>query len=500
MKKILLIGYGGKTGYYYLRLLLADGFFVYAYDDNLEIKLDADLQDNTQLEILKQINVEEILGIVNMVTLTPGVPLSKEIFIEVKKRRNISFFSELEYCYSFLKQYHWVGVTGTDGKSTTTDLITHLFNSFNMKALACGNIGLPFSQILYEQRLNVGVSPTFNFEYIIAELSSYQLEKSRVFHADVAIYLNVAPDHLNRYSSFEEYASVKWNIARNLGKKDLILASENLMYSENSIWHNSKNPFFKINPEVNKIDIKDNLSSRHFQWELNNESSIYTLYFYNEKKEKIVSQKDLQLKGRHNLTNILFAVETLYFFSKKDSVYFAKGKVNTIFLTKLKEALMLYKGLPHRFEFIHPPNTLTTSVQEKNSNIYINDSKATTTQAVIKALENVSSPVFIFMGGQGKGEDYSVLIDALQKVDAMLFLFGVDKKDLQETFQNTKVVIISSQETLEQVFQEAKVYQKKNNLKNVTYLLAPAMTSWDQYKSFEARGEHFRKLVSLISD
>ena len=441
LQKVLLVGAGGKTGIWYAKLMLSHGIEVYAFDEK-EVQYPEELTSNQQFYRLSEV---ESLEPYDAITLTPGVPLSKEIFVNAQSQGKV-VFSELEYCSQFLNS-KVIAITGTDGKSTTTYLLEQLLITNGKQALACGNFGIPISQVLVE-----GLSSAYTI--LVIELSSYQLELSRNFKPDVSLYLNVAPDHLNRYDSFEHYAKTKWNITQNQVESNLCLYVKGLeQFHENGL----KQTSFK----KSSID-SENLESVNYRIE---GSKLV------EKDSDIeIDLAKTELHGRHNHANLLFALEAIKHFE-------------CIKLKKVEQCLKSFTGLRHRFEVIENGD---------DQNLYINDSKASTTQALLSALKNVKAPLVLFLGGQGKGEDYSVLLKGLEKSHAKIYFFGAIRDSMMKALIQIESQFAGAFETLDDAFKTAKKDQEGITS---TYLLSPAATSWDQYSSFEERGEHFRRLV-----
>ncbi|MES0488828.1 MAG: UDP-N-acetylmuramoyl-L-alanine--D-glutamate ligase [Leptospirales bacterium] len=469
VKKVLLVGAGGLTGQWYSRLLLKKGIQVYVYDRNPLVQYtENDLASaetsgfyivtNEEFENLK------ILDKVDSVTLSPGVPLDQPIFLEAQERE-LFVFSELEYCFTFLKDKKWITVTGTDGKSTTVALLEHCAKQLDKKGIACGNFGLSFSQIAYEPEQYGQV------EFLFAELSSYQLELARNLQSEVSAYLNLSEDHLDRYESLSHYGLVKWNGLRSLKKNGTGIVNTDLLSGNTSIWREKHPCKYLISCEKFLSVDCNNLVSKNFAWVQN------TLYRHPNVTDVFADMRHMKIQGRHNCANVLFATEILF------------ALFDDVEVEKFRKAIESFPGLEHRFE----------KVDSGDSNIYINDSKATTTQATMTALKNVNGPLFVFLGGKSKGEDYSVLIKPLLNKNAIVFLFGKNQKEIQKVFKNSSVEMKSMSETLEDAFHKAQLFQTQEKKRSVTYLLAPASTSWDQYASFEKRGEDFKRLVKEIS-
>lgn len=476
LKKILFLGAGGVTGFAFITLLKQDGKTVYGYDNKIQSILEQPQNSQPQQMVTsEQLNDFSILDKVDAVTLSPGVPLSLPVFAQALKM-NIPVFTELEYVLPRLPEMQLIAVTGTDGKSTTTRLVEHILNKAGRHAVAAGNIGLAISRLLtdFEQAPQIAV----------LELSSYQLELARNLKPDVAVYLNLAADHLNRYSSLEEYGRAKFHIAGNQDNDDLLIIEKQLMIDDQGLFQ-GQHPAAQLKSSIATID---NLNSKNFKFL--KAGDIYQLQYRLDDGSavKLTGSNRFHIQGAHNFKNILFALEACHVFLKNDTL---EKELMSVYAG----ALETFRGLPHRFEVLKTPAKLTGH-ELLGNNRFINDSKATTTQAVLSALENVSAPLFIFMGGQGKNEDYSVLVESLSKKNSYIFLYGAERFAMQQAFETAGLKVIFINETLDQVYKYALNFQKKQELTAVTFLLAPAVTSWDQYTSFEARGDHFKQLVN----
>lgn len=469
-KNILLVGAGGKTGLWYCRLLLQDGHHVFAYDQNDKVTYPEDIINHPRFIRVVDLSWDQfgILKKIDALTLSPGVPLSQEIFKEAEKK-GINIFSELEYCFDRLSNKVWICVTGTDGKSTTVAMIRHALKELGQEAESCGNYGLPFSQILFESEKFTKT------RYLVAELSSYQLELSRNLRPDVSLYLNLAPDHLNRYDGMEHYGLVKWNIALNIKPKGLLLVAKNLMPGQSQWWQVS-HPISVVKNKIRIIPVDiENLCSLHYQA---TETGLLDL----AGKSQVLSFNELLFAGEHNYINLIFCLETMKFLKYEQD--------------EVLEAMKSFRGLAHRFEKIQvEPKKAGKDIELFKENVYINDSKATTTQAVETAVKNVKAPFYLFMGGRSKGESYLEIMKKVIHKGATLFLFGENRSELEKAVKDNKGKVCAIGPTLKEVFLKALEHQKNEQEKKVTYLLSPASTSWDQYSSFEERGEDFRKMV-----
>ncbi|RME90152.1 MAG: UDP-N-acetylmuramoyl-L-alanine--D-glutamate ligase [Candidatus Hydrogenedentota bacterium] len=508
--KILLLGAGGITGRYYVQLLLSNGYEVFAYDEKFHPERISSDQKTWQEQIQKKYNnIHFIFDLKNKpevdgVTLSPGFPLSNEI-IQHYQKNNCPVFSELEYTLAQLPN-PLVAITGTDGKSTVTALTAHLINHANvgLKAIACGNYGIPLSQLLVERIDRDTV--------LVCEMSSYMLEKSRNLRPKIAVFLNASADHLNRYSSFQEYVETKRNVLGQSPKNTILITQETL-------WEDWPN-----RPSVEKLILvqkKDNtIHSDSFS--IAYEENQRCLFFQDK---KMVSIKDLPLQGSHNEENILFALEASSHLigSLGGNIHVpprqnAKSRQSRFLLssrTKLKiwcgmavhpctarvggvsanpmgmfspvfvQALKSFSPLPHRYEVFVQGEDFTA----------INDSKATTTQAVLAALKSTPLPVVLFLGGRSKGEDYSLLkekLTDLTKHGSVILAFGESAGEFQKALGS---LIHKTFPTFLEALQYAANHFFGNN-RSYTWLLSPAATAWDEFSNFAERGDFFKKFVT----
>lgn len=461
-ERVLLIGAAGKTGTAYARLLQAHGKHVLWYDKNPQAQ-----PENLDRALLTHVPhdglfFEKLRNRFDTLTLTPGVPLKHPFIVEARAAK-VPVISEVAYCAPYLRGHSIIGITGTDGKSTTTTIIAQILRALGKKAQECGNFGIPLSEIVLnkEQYANVILS---------CELSSYQLEEPGNLALDAALFLNLAPDHLDRYANIEEYGLAKWNIARLLKPEKPLIVAQSLLPQETPYWKNN-HPLSKTQIPLISVDTAA-LRSKNFRIEND------TLFC--EKNSHSYSLKQCALLGAHNLANLLFALEAV------NAVWPDFVSYDTA------AALGAIKPLPHRFERIDQPALPHIS--------FINDSKATTTQAALTALKNAKDPVFMFLGGRAKGERYHALGQALKERKSRALIYGECREDMAHDFRAVEFHDFTLHENLFKAFHAAKRMVAQQQLSSATLLLSPAVTSWDQFKSFEERGEYFRQLVASLQN
>lgn len=377
---------------------------------------------------------------------SPGIPYNK--FVNTVKDKKIKIIDEIEYAYNYVVEKNLavkiIAVTGTNGKSTTTAKIADMLNFVGYKAAYAGNIGVSFAQTILERP---------DLDFIVLELSSFQLENIENFKPYISMIINMGPDHIERYKSFDEYYDTKLNIQK---KQD-------------------KNTFFIKNEDDIEIDKRKNqIKTNIITLSKFKKADIFVkdekIYF---KDEYITDKKDLSLKGMHNLENVLFMVAT--------------AKIIGLDNAKIKEFLFVATPLEHRTELFHTYGNIK----------FINDSKATNVDSTRFALETNKNCILI-CGGYDKGVDLKPLAQLIKENSKEVYLIGVIaekiKKLLDEiNYDKSKIFMLDNLE-------KTLIFMKEKFDKNADeiVLLSPATSSYDQFNSFEHRGKVFKELVLKI--
>lgn len=409
--------------------------------EELKLSIEALKDKNAKLYFGKQdIN---ILEDITLIIISPGVPQSIDIVKEAK-RRNIKVIGEIEFAYNLIPDRNYISVTGTDGKTTTVNLIYSIISSYK-KARLLGNVGNTFSK---------EVESIEKDEDIVLELSSFQLETVYNFHSHISVILNIAEDHLDRYDDIEDYFNAKKNITKNQNGDDFLILNYDNYYT---------NRYY--NELIKEKDISFNVltfSTKYKESNLYYNSEDECLY-YNGKKLFSIAKR--QLLGMHNIENILASV--LACLQDNIPVEYIDNAVNN------------FKSIEHRLEF----------VKEVNGVKYINDSKATSMSAVMSALKAFDKNIILIMGGRNKGIDFKPLKSIIEERVKKLILTGEASEDLNNMIEVSNKIIIKD-------FTEAFNYAKEIAVNGDTVLLSPGCASFDSFKNYEERGKYFKSLVN----
>jgi len=382
--------------------------------------------------------------------VSPGVPDDADPIIWAKKQ-NLKIISEIEFAVTHTNA-KIIGITGTNGKTTTTSLIGHMLDCAEIPSVVAGNIG---------QALSGVIEKVTDKHLLVLELSSFQLQSLESIKPYISVWLNLTPEHLDRHSNINEYAAAKAKIFKNMTHDDWAV-----------VWNYDRDI---VLPYLNNCGAKRVWVDESNSWVPSKEEQYGALCFDNELRtdfngiqQNYGVKSDLLLKGNHNFVNVLVAC--------------AVGRILQIPDHLIKKAIASFKPLEHRLEF----------VAEKNEIVYINDSKATNVDAVIKALEAFDKPISLIAGGYDKGNDFSTLIPIVKEKVCRLTLIGkATSKINRELAGTTEIFHVKKMKTA--------VAKASENLKSGSIvLLAPGCASFDMYDNFEERGNDFKNCVSNL--
>jgi UDP-N-acetylmuramoylalanine--D-glutamate ligase len=385
----------------------------------------------------------DILPKVTVAVLSPGIPLNGELVRRIQAA-GVPVFSEVEVAYRIC-QAPIVALTGTKGKSTTTALIGAIFRSAGYTTYVGGNIG---NALIGETAI---AKPE---DWVIAEVSSFQLESIRSFKPRISCIINITPDHLDRYHSMDEYAEAKFRIFANQGPGDTFVG-------------NLDDPIVAAAPGEDNTRIRARAlwfaREPHRQTTLymrNETSIIYAPPTGDPRPVEIMSVADIPLHGAHNVDNVMAAVLV--------------GLAAGLDRTAIADAVRAFKPLHHRLE----------TVAERDGVTYVDDSKATNPGAVIAALRSFERPIVLIAGGKSKGTEFSDLGKVISSRTKAVVLIGEAAQDIGRHVKRSKVAYASS---MEEAVAAAAGFAESGDV----VLLSPACASFDMFASAEARGEAF---------
>ncbi|HQF41998.1 MAG TPA: UDP-N-acetylmuramoyl-L-alanine--D-glutamate ligase [Ignavibacteriaceae bacterium] len=441
-KKITIIG-AVRSGIGAARLAKQHGAIPFVSDSGSEEKLKSsiDILRNEKIDFEIGKHSEKVFNC-DLMIVSPGVPSDSEV-IKNAKTKNLKIISELEFASSFCKG-NIIGITGTNGKTTTTSLCGYLFNECGKKTYTAGNIGLAFSEIANTVKEN---------EFVSLEISSFQLDLIESFKPKVAMILNITPDHLNRYeNSVEKYAHSKLRIFENQNEKDfLILSKDSDLLNQYFKKAKSNIFFFSTNKKVNNGCYLENDEVR---------------FVKNDITEFSCKISDINIKGEHNIQNAMAVI--------------IAAKIFDLDNEKILEALKLFKGVEHRLEL----------VREISGIKFINDSKATNVDSVEVALKSFDDPIFLILGGQDKGNDYSVIEDLVIRKVKKIYAIGSSAEKVFNYFH--RKVKTEIKKDFNDVINAALSEARKGDV----VLLSPACASFDMFDNYEHRGKVFKEIVN----
>ena len=442
MKQRLVILGAGESGFGTAVLGVEQGYDVFVSDggkikDNYKKQL-----EEWKIEYEEAKHTEEKILNADVVMKSPGIPEKAEMVKKIRKQ-GIKIVSEIEFG-SWFTNAQIVGITGANGKTTTTALTYHIMKSGGMNVGLGGNIGKSFAYQV----------ATENFDYYVLEISSFQLDDIEKFRPDVAVLTNITPDHLDRYNyELQNYVTSKFNITKNQTEKDYFIycADDEITMSNMEKYPTSaqKIPFaydkeFAEGGFVKNDNIIININQNQFT----------------------MSIQELGLSGRHNVYNSLAAgiVANVYGLRKE----------------QIRESLSDMKSLEHRME----------SVAKVRNIEFINDSKATNVNSTWYALESMNKPVIWIAGGIDKGNDYSVMEQLVKKKVRGMICLGVDNTKLHSAFGKMVDIMVNVSNMGDAV---RMAYQLGNSGDCV--LLSPACASFDLFENYEDRGKKFKEEV-----
>lgn len=441
MKKIVVLG-AGESGAGAAVLARKQGFDVFVSDMG-EIKPEyKQMLNDHGIGWEEKKHTEELILNADEVIKSPGIP-DKAPIIQKLKAQHTPVISEIEFAgrYTDAKM---ICITGSNGKTTTTMLIYHILKNGGLNVGLAGNVGKSLALQVAEEK----------HDYYVVELSSFQLDGMTEFKADIAILLNITPDHLDRYNyNFQNYIDSKFRITQNQTAKDAFI-----------FWNDDP----VIQEELKKRDIQSTLYPFALQREEKTKAFIENEQLIINTLNNVFTMPatELSLKGMHNTYNSMAAGLT--------------ASIVNIRKESIRQSLQEFQGVEHRLEYVATVKNVK----------YINDTKATNVNSCWYALQSMKTPVILILGGTDKGNDYTEIEELVkEKVSGLIFL-GVDNSKLHEFFDG-KVENIADAHSMEECVNTAYKMAKPGE----TVLLSPCCASFDLFQNYEDRGKQFKSCV-----
>ena len=426
----------GLSGTAAALLLKSESANVTVLDSAEESKLLKSTIDNLRAQHIRVIcgpPAEKDASPYDLVVLSPGIDPESPLAQNFSSRK-IDMIGELELGWQSI-DVPVIAVTGTNGKTTTTELLAQMLNACGQKTIACGNIGKPLSEVAREKK---------KFDVLTVEVSSFQLETIKTFRPSIALWLNFAPDHLDRYTSVAEYRAAKLRIFENQTEDDVAIV-------------NASETWPKIRPR--KITFSAYNDRADFRL------SEGAIVFENK---PVLRLSDTKLRGAHNIENLMATL--------------AAGMARGLSFEKMVPPLSVYEPQPHRCEFVRQVGGVD----------YINDSKATNLDAVEKALVAQSKPVVLIAGGKDKGFNYEPLRTLVKEKVRSTILIGEMAERIARDWSGAVDCQIAT--TLADAVERARGAAKPGEV----VLFSPGTSSFDMFKSYADRGDQFRALVQAL--
>jgi UDP-N-acetylmuramoylalanine--D-glutamate ligase len=379
----------------------------------------------------------------DLIVLSPGVPANLPALAKARAR-DVPVWSEIELAWRFLRG-KLIGITGSNGKTTTTSLVAHILKTAGIPTLVGGNIGVPLLAL---------VESSTDATVTVAEISSFQLETTEAFRPEVGVLLNLTPDHLDRHASFDEYAQAKMRMFEHQLERDAaVLNADDAEVTRR----------MPTRPHVDWFSTKKRVAQGSF---LQGDDVV----FRSDGHEEVVARReDIGLRGEHNLENVLAAV--------------VASSLGGATPAAIAAGIKTFAGVEHRLEFV----AKVAGVE------FYNDSKATNVDAALKAIEAFAGPLVVILGGKDKGSPYTPLREALSARARLAVLIGAAAEKIAHDLDGA--VAIERAGTLDRAVSVAMQRAKAGDV----VLLAPACSSFDQFENYEQRGRVFKQRVANLA-
>lgn len=453
-ESILVIGLG-RSGVASTQVLRDRGVTVYATDEKPSEELtEAIVQiDGLGAHFVAPDELPPMLGALTGAVLSPGVPLNGALVRRVQDA-NVPVFSEIEVAYRLCKA-PIVAVTGTKGKSTTTSLIGHVFRATGKTVHVGGNIGNPLIREVLDAKPQ---------DWVIAEVSSFQLESIRSFRPRISVILNISADHLDRYYSMDEYAEAKYRIFANQNEQDYFVGNLDDERLRQLHWHTGET---RIHARQLWFTLEEH--HEHASMYLRGDSIVYTPVHGDPRPIEVLRTNEIPLAGRHNVQNVMAAL--------------LAALAADLDPQALRDAVKSFSAMAHRLQ----------PIGEVDGVLFVDDSKATNPGSVIAALEAYDRPIVLIAGGKSKNTDFTELGNAIEARAKALVVIGEAADEIAAHVHRKPVAHAHS---MEDAVRRARSLATTGDV----VLLSPACASFDMFRSAEDRGEKFVAAVQGLSE
>ncbi|WP_424963711.1 UDP-N-acetylmuramoyl-L-alanine--D-glutamate ligase [Ekhidna sp.] len=449
-ERIVILG-GGESGVGAAILARQKGYEVFLSDGgNLAPDRRRTLKSR-KIDFEEGGHSEELIMEASLVVKSPGIPDSAPLVQKIVSK-NITVISEIEFAYRFIDKAKVIAITGTNGKTTTSMLTYHLLKTAGYKVALGGNVGTSLAGLVAEG----------GYHYYVVEVSSFQLDGIQNFRPDVAVLLNITPDHLDRYDyNFDKYVTAKFRIVENLtNEQAFIYCADSEPVTEEISRRKIEASMFAMSAS------KNNKLSAY----LKDEHLIFNFQFKKDSAKYRIPVSEISLIGKHNMVNSMAAV--------------LSALSMEVPIEKVLKGLRTFKNAPHRLEF----------VEEIDGAAYINDSKATNVDSVYYALDGVKGDIIWIAGGIDKGNDYTQIQKLVKKKVKGLICMGKDNRALTDFF-GSKLDRIAEVDSIKKAIHQAHEWAGEGDV----VLLSPACASFDLFDNYEDRGDKFKRAVNKLA-
>ncbi len=444
MARLVILG-SGESGVGTALLGKKEGYEVFVTDFGKIATTYKEVLIKNEIKWEEEQHTEDKILNADLVMKSPGIPDSAAIIKKIREK-NIAIISEIEFASRFSKAYS-IGITGSNGKTTTTLLTHHILKKAGLNIGLAGNIGQSYAKQIAEEQ----------HEGYVLELSSFQLDGIIDYKPHIAVITNLSPDHLDRYDyKYEKYIASKFRITMNQDENDYLIYDADDIEIEKWLQNNktkAKTIGFSLTKKINPGAY------------LNQDTMIINI----DNDEMTIPVNTIALEGKHNLKNAMAA-------STIASILHVRK--NTI-----RESMSNFQGVEHRLERV---------IKSRNV-LYINDSKATNVNSVMYALDSVTAPIVWIVGGVDKGNDYSELMSLVREKVKAIVCLGIDNNAIIDSFKDVVDILVESESMDEAVKIASRIAEQGD-----TVLLSPACASYDLFKNYEDRGLQFKQAVKNL--